>query len=243
MTTTTDINITATTKCNEFSLGGCSTYTGTDKRVINIHKRNNTKQINYKYTYYQNTHTHTLQNPHIHTLQNKLKWLQYKICPNEGSHNVVKCPQYKVTVMYRALLSPRLSLENKIALRHFTPHHYTSHHFTYVHSVLTKPLNPRVGGDLVHIFCWCNCTPLQHCWEHRSKWLLGIVGGTVSDCSRIPETACKGQSILRRPIVMVNQSVVVPPSSVRLLRTYCVRRPFSASWTVTWSYFAGSVFR
>ena len=32
---------------------------------INIHKRNNTKHIKPKYTYYQNTHT--LQNPHIRT--------------------------------------------------------------------------------------------------------------------------------------------------------------------------------
>ena len=50
------IIITAT----EFSLGGSSPYTSTDK-TNNIHKRNNTKtqykQHKYKYTYYQNIDT------------------------------------------------------------------------------------------------------------------------------------------------------------------------------------------
>ena len=72
------------------------TLVETKQMRINIDKRNNTKKStnntkhgDYKYTYYQNTHTlqnphtHTLQNPHTHTLQNKLKQTQYKIYPNE----------------------------------------------------------------------------------------------------------------------------------------------------------------
>jgi len=60
----------------EFSLGGSSPYTSTDKTNKNIlnetiqkHSTNNTKHSQYKYTYCQNTHT----------LQNKLKQPQYKI--------------------------------------------------------------------------------------------------------------------------------------------------------------------
>ena len=66
---------------------------------------------------FQNTHTqnHTLQNPHIHTpthykthtLQNKLKQPQYKRRTKWNSHNTIKYPQYKVTIMYMVLLSPR----------------------------------------------------------------------------------------------------------------------------------------
>ena len=60
--------------------------------------------------------THTLQNTHTHThtLQNNIKPPQYKltqtqceICAN--SHNISKCPQSKVTLMYIALLSTRTS--------------------------------------------------------------------------------------------------------------------------------------
>ena len=40
----------------EFSLGGSSSYTSTDK-TNNIHKRNNTKHSKYRYKYYQKTHT------------------------------------------------------------------------------------------------------------------------------------------------------------------------------------------
>jgi hypothetical protein len=84
-----EIIITSLLTAIEFSLGGSSPYTSTDKKIrINIHKRNNkkhstnsTNRSKYKYTYYQNTHTifetqsHTL----THTLQNKLKQPQYKI--------------------------------------------------------------------------------------------------------------------------------------------------------------------
>jgi hypothetical protein len=104
----------------------------------------NTCQI--QYTYYQNihilenlhTHTHTHTHTHYkthrythtHTLQNnikppqcKLKQTQYKIYPNE-SHNIIKYPQYKVTLMYTA------PLHKNFTITHFPPF-YTSHHFTY----------------------------------------------------------------------------------------------------------------
>ena len=55
------------------------------------------------------------KHPHIikptrtqnHTLQNKLKQPQYKIQTKENSHNTIKYTQYKVTLMYMALLSPK----------------------------------------------------------------------------------------------------------------------------------------
>ena len=65
-------------------------------QLHSIPKRNNTKHSKYKYTYYQNTHT----------LQNKLKQPQYKIHTKENSHNTIKYPQYKVTLMYKVLLFP-----------------------------------------------------------------------------------------------------------------------------------------
>jgi uncharacterized protein YxeA len=64
------IIMTTTTTAIEFSLGGSSPYTSTDKTYIHINEttqkysKNNKKHSKYKYTYYQNTHT--LQNPHIH---------------------------------------------------------------------------------------------------------------------------------------------------------------------------------
>jgi hypothetical protein len=53
------------------------------------------------------TQTHTLQNPHIHphiTKQYKPTTVQIKTntvqdIPKWNSHNIIKCPQYKVTVM------------------------------------------------------------------------------------------------------------------------------------------------
>jgi hypothetical protein len=58
------------------------------------------KKNKYKYTYYQNTHT----------LQNKLKRPQYKIQTKWNSHNTIKYTQYKLTLMYMVLSSPRTSL-------------------------------------------------------------------------------------------------------------------------------------
>jgi len=43
------------------------------------------------------------------TLQNKLKRPQYKIQNRCNSHNTFSCPQYKVTLMFMIILSPRTS--------------------------------------------------------------------------------------------------------------------------------------
>ena len=88
---------------------------------INIHKRNNAKNtvqkiqntLNtniyiyiYIYIYYQNTHTYA--HPHItSTIQVKKNTVQD--VPKWNSHNIIQYPQYKVTLMYLALLSPRTS--------------------------------------------------------------------------------------------------------------------------------------
>jgi hypothetical protein len=78
---------------------------------INIPKWNNTKtqykntkHSKYKDTHYQNT-PHTL----THILQNKLKQPKYKIHTKWNSHNTIKYLQYKVTLLYMVLLSPRPS--------------------------------------------------------------------------------------------------------------------------------------
>jgi hypothetical protein len=110
---------------------------------INIHKRNNTK--NTVQTIRNTLHTSThITKTHTHTLHKKLKQTQCKTHSKWNRHNTIKYPQYKVTLMYMALLSPRFtvahftSLQNKIIShksRHFAPHHYTSHHFTYLYSI------------------------------------------------------------------------------------------------------------
>jgi hypothetical protein len=73
----------------EFSTGGSSPYTSTDKtnknkvdinETIQKHSTNNTKHSKHKCTYYQNTHT-TFKTPPqtlTHILQKKLKQAQYK---------------------------------------------------------------------------------------------------------------------------------------------------------------------
>jgi len=77
------------------------------------------------------THPHTLPNPQLHTpthyqthnythphitkptithtrtLQNNLKQPQYKIHTKRNSHNIIKYPQCKVTLIYNVHLSPR----------------------------------------------------------------------------------------------------------------------------------------
>ena len=65
------------------------------------HSTNNTKHSKYKYAYYQNTPTNT--HPHI-TKQFKTTTVQD--IPKRNSHNTIKYPQYKGTLMYMALLSP-----------------------------------------------------------------------------------------------------------------------------------------
>jgi hypothetical protein len=93
------------------------------KETIQKRSTNSPKQCKCKYTYYQNTHT----------LQNKLKQPNYQIDTKWKIHNTIKYPQYKVTIMYMLLLSPRTSpwltsLHNNrhvavsAALRPITPH-------------------------------------------------------------------------------------------------------------------------
>ena len=68
----------------------------------------------------------------------------HKIHPNE-SHNIIKYPQYKVTLICIAPLFTRTSpsftsLQNKVTSQkshQFTPYAYTSHHFTYLGSIPT----------------------------------------------------------------------------------------------------------
>jgi hypothetical protein len=75
--------------------------------------------VRVQYTYYQNTHTlqnlhkHTHTHTHIHiTKQYKTTTVQIKTntlqdIPKWNSHNIIKCPQYKVTLMYIAPLPTR----------------------------------------------------------------------------------------------------------------------------------------
>ena len=69
------------------------------------HSTNNSKQNKYKY----NVHiTKTPTHPLTHTLQNKLKQVTtntVKDIPKRNSHNIIKYPQYKITLTYMALLS------------------------------------------------------------------------------------------------------------------------------------------
>ena len=77
-----------------------------------------------QYTYYQNTHT--LQNPHKHTYphiteQYKTTTVQIKTntvqdIPKWNSHNIIKCPQYKVTLMY---IEPLTANNVRIKVAHY----------------------------------------------------------------------------------------------------------------------------
>jgi len=94
------------------------------KQIIHIRKRNNTKNTvqTVQNTVNTNIHitktpthykTHTYTHPHIIkqaetiTVQVKTNTVQY--IPNLNSHNIIKYPECKVTLMYMALLSPRTS--------------------------------------------------------------------------------------------------------------------------------------
>jgi hypothetical protein len=66
-----------------------------------------------------------------------------------NSHNTAKYPQYKVTLMYMVLLTPRTSpwltslhfkTKSLHKSRQFTPYHFTPHHFIYLHSIPTPIL-------------------------------------------------------------------------------------------------------
>ena len=60
------------------------------------------KHSKYNYTYYQNTHTYT--HPYIakqvKTTTVQVKTNTVKDIPKGNSHNIIKYPQYKVTLMY-----------------------------------------------------------------------------------------------------------------------------------------------
>jgi len=128
---------------------------------ISIHKRNNTKNIVQTIQNTVNTSTHVTKTPthyktqtyiHTHfTKQVKTTAVQVKTkkvhdIRKLNSHSKIKYPQYKVTLMYMALLSSSFTvthftlLQNKVTShksRQFTTHHHTSHHFTYLHSIPT----------------------------------------------------------------------------------------------------------
>ena len=82
---------------------------------INIHKRNNTKNTVQTIQNTVNTSTHVTKTPtrtHTHTLQNphitkQVTRTTVQDIPKRNSHNRIKYPHYKVTLMYMALLSPR----------------------------------------------------------------------------------------------------------------------------------------
>jgi hypothetical protein len=79
---------------------------------IHIHKRTITKNTVQTVQNTINTSTHiTKTPPHTltHTLQKKLQQPHYKIHTKWNSHNTIKYPQCKVTLMYMVLLSIRTS--------------------------------------------------------------------------------------------------------------------------------------
>jgi hypothetical protein len=127
---------------------------------IQTHSTNNTKHNKYKYTYHQNTHTvvktptHYKTHTYTQTLQNKLKQPQYKIHTKWNSHNTIKYPQYKVTLMCMVLLSRRTSL-------HFTSLHFTSLHFTYSQNKNTSHTSLQLTPHYYtsHDFTFLHLTP------------------------------------------------------------------------------------
>jgi len=84
---------------------------------INVHKRNNTKNTVQTIQNTVNTsrhitkNTHTLQTPHIYTptIRKEVKSTTVQHTPKWNGHTTVKYPQYKVTLMYMVLSSPRTS--------------------------------------------------------------------------------------------------------------------------------------
>ena len=91
---------------------------------INIHKRNNTKNtvqtmenavntsthITKTPTHYNppppHTHTHTLTHTHPNITE-QVQTTTVQDTPKLNSNNIIKYPQYKVTLMYMVILSPR----------------------------------------------------------------------------------------------------------------------------------------
>jgi len=102
------------------SVAAVLTLEQTKQIRINIHKRNNTKAQYKQYKNTVNTSTHTTKTPshtytHLHirkqfkttTVQVKTNTVQD--IPKWNSHNTIKYRQYNITLMYIALLSPRIS--------------------------------------------------------------------------------------------------------------------------------------
>ena len=86
----------------QFSPGGSSPYASTDRtnnneiyinETIQKHSTNNTQHSNYKYTYYQNTHTVVKTPHHIHSPTH------YK--PSSNNHSTRYTPNKKVTIQSR----------------------------------------------------------------------------------------------------------------------------------------------
>jgi len=92
-------------------------------------------------------HTHILQNPHIHphiTKQYKTTTVQIKTNTVQdmskwNSHNIIKCPQYKVTLMYIAHSVALLSFSTRLPINHdrLTPSLSICDHLTF--SCYRKP--------------------------------------------------------------------------------------------------------
>ena len=95
----------------------------------------------YKYTYYQNTHTivktptQLSKHPHIHShlhITKQVKTTTVQDIPKWNSHNIIKYPQYKVTLMYLVLCPQEENIEqvrNREKEMHSQPvlHGYANH--------------------------------------------------------------------------------------------------------------------
>jgi hypothetical protein len=62
------------------------------------------------HTLQKNTHTHTHITKPYKTTTVQIKTNTVQDTPKRSSHNMIKCPQYKVTLMYLARLSTKTSL-------------------------------------------------------------------------------------------------------------------------------------
>jgi len=145
--------------------------------------------VRVQYTYYQNTHT--LQNPHIHTCTHITK--QYKTTtvqtkantaqgvPKWNSHNIIKCLQYKVTLIYnkfgewqhkKGVLSTALFTTDSPKLSKRCQRSVSiSVTFLTVSSLLARSSITLSSADLLSCFCcsssfftWCSlCFSIALC--------------------------------------------------------------------------------
>jgi hypothetical protein len=83
---------------------------------INVHKRSiqKTQYKQYKDTLNTSIHitktpTHYKTHTHTHYITKQVKTNTVQDTPKLNSHNIIKYPQYEITVMCMALLSPRTS--------------------------------------------------------------------------------------------------------------------------------------